>query len=293
MLPQQASNNKKFFLLAAISAAMSIIFSIMSAPFIRVLATTKSKIFWAVGTVFVATLFFLNRDLIAIYVGAIWMTLGLYSRLEKMGINWKKSGILSVLAGVMFGVISAFAITKWSLDHDLFKQMSEPLVLSLKQMLPNENFETKAVIMFMPGLLASALISAIAASLVFEAQIFQAFQIKRERLASGLKWLEFRLPDVFIWVTLFSLLFSVVKTPFEILQVIAINFSVISIVSFFFQGIAVFEFATRIFRIGRITKILLYLLIITWALPVVSIIGFADYWVDFRRHMRKRIKQAE
>lgn len=290
MLPQQASNNKKYFLLAAVSAAMSIIFSVMSAPFIRVLAATKSKIFWLVGIVFVSSLFFLKMNLVAIYVGAIWMTLGLYSELEKKGITWKKSGALSVLAGVAFGAISFLAITKWSVDHELFKQVIDPLMVSLKQVLPEENFETKAVMMFMPGLLASALISALAVSLVFEAQIFQAFQIKRERLASGLKWLEFRLPDMFIWVSLFSFLFSVVETPFHFLQVIAINLAVVSIISFFFQGISVFEFAMRIFRVGRITKLLLYLLIITWALPVITVLGFADYWVDFRRHMRKKAK---
>ena len=289
MLPQQASN-KKYFLLAAVSAAMSIVFSVMSAPFIRVLAATKSKIFWLVGIVFVSSLFFLKMNLVAIYVGAIWMTLGLYSELEKKGITWKKSGALSVFAGVAFGAISFLAITKWSVDHELFKQVIDPLMVSLKQVLPDENFETKAVMMFMPGLLASALISALAVSLVFEAQIFQAFQIKRERLASGLKWLEFRLPDMFIWVSLFSFLFSVVETPYEFLQVIAINLAVVSIVSFFFQGISVFEFAMRIFRVGRITKLLLYLLIITWALPVITVLGFADYWVDFRRHMRKKVK---
>ncbi|MES2802442.1 MAG: DUF2232 domain-containing protein [Bdellovibrionota bacterium] len=292
MLPQQASDNKKYFLLAAISAAMSIIFSVMSAPFIRVLAATKSKIFWVVGLVFVTSLFFLKMNLVAIYVGAVWMTLGLYSELEKKGITWKKSGILSVLAGVLFGVIAFLSITKWSVDHELYKQVIDPLMVSLKQVLPNENFETKAVMMFMPGLLASALISSLAVSLVFEAQIFKAFHIKRERLASGLKWLEFRLPDMFIWSSLFAFLFSVVETPFQFLQVIAINFAVISIVSFFFQGISVVEFAARIFRLGRVTKLLLYLLIITWALPVVTVLGFADYWVDFRRHMRKKIKVA-
>ena len=290
MMSNQASDNKKYFLLAAVSAVMSIVFSVMSAPFIRVLASTKSKIFWLVGLVFVSSLFFLKMNLVAIYVGAVWMTLGLYSELEKKGITWKKSGALSVLSGVMFGVIAFLSITKWSVDHELYSQVVDPLMVSLKQLLPEENFETKAVMMFMPGLLASALISSLAVSLVFEAQIFKAFHIKRERLASGLKWLEFRLPDMFIWSSLFAFLFSVIETPFQFLQVIAINFAVISIVSFFFQGIAVFEFATRIFRFGRISKLLLYLLIITWALPVITVLGFADYWVDFRRHMRKKAK---
>ncbi|MFN3454692.1 MAG: DUF2232 domain-containing protein, partial [Pseudobdellovibrio sp.] len=233
--------------------------------------------------------------LIAIYVGAIWMTLGLYSELEKRGIDWKRSGMLSVISGILFGVGSYLAVTKLSLSPDLAHQIVEPLMLSLKQIVPDQKFETQAIMMFMPGVLGSALVSSIAASFVFESQIFQVFNLKREKLASGLKWLEFRLPDMFIWLSLFAFLFSMVDTSirlFEIniVQVIAINISIISVVAYFFQGISVIEFATRIFRVGRISKFMLYFLLITWALPLVTLLGLADYWVDFRRLLRKRIK---
>lgn len=289
MTPNKPSDNQKILLLAAVSAVMSVVFNIMSAPFIRVLAATKSKVFWLVGIVFIPALFFLQMNLVAIYAGAIWMTLGLYSELEKKGISWKKSSALSVFAGALFGVLSYLALARWSHDPTLANEITEPLTTSLKQVLPDENFETKAVIIYMPGLLAAALISALAVSLAFEAPIFHAFKLKREKLASGLRWLEFRLPDLFIWTSLFSFLFSIVETT-KYLQIVAINFSVAAIVAFFFQGLSVFEFATRMYQVGRLSKLLLYALIIFWALPFVAIIGIADYWVDFRRRMRKRIK---
>lgn len=296
MIPTtKSSETKKLYALAAISALMSIFFSFMGAPFVRVLVTKKSKIFWFVGVVFIAALFFFKMHLIAIYVGAIWMTLGLYSELEKRGIDWKRSGMLSVISGILFGVGSYLAVTKLSLSQDLAHQIVEPLMLSLKQIVPDQKFETQAIMMYMPGVLGSALVSSIAASFVFESQIFQVFNLKREKLASGLKWLEFRLPDMFIWLSLFAFLFSMVDTSIRlfdinIVQVIAINISIISVVAYFFQGISVIEFATRIFRVGRISKFMLYFLLITWALPLVTLLGLADYWVDFRRLLRKRIK---
>ena len=60
-----------------------------------------------------------------------------------------------------------------------------------------------------------------------------------------------------------AFLFSMVDTSIRlfdinIVQVIAINISIISVVAYFFQGISVIEFATRIFRVGRISKFMLY-----------------------------------
>ena len=290
MLKQDNSENKKLLMIAILSAAISFIFSFMGAPFLRLLALKKAILFWFVGFVFIVTLFFLKIDLIAIYVGAIWMTLALYSRFENQGLSWKKSGVLSVFSGLCFGVIGFLFITKGSQDHQLVKEITEPIVLSFKQFLPNENIEARSVLMIMPSVLASALLSAIAAGLAFESQLFQVFNIKREKTASGLRWLEFRLPDLFIWISLFSFLLSIIETPYKWIQVLAMNISIFSVVAYFFQGITIVEFATRLYRVGRFSKFFLYLLIISWALPFVSLIGITDYWIDFRRIMRKAIK---
>lgn len=290
MLTQNNSENKKLLLMAALSAAVSFVFSFLGAPFLRVLALRKAKLFWIVGVVFIATLFFLKIDLIAIYVGAIWMTLGLYSRFENQGLSWKKSGALSLLSGLCFGVLGFFSITKGSIDHQLIKEMTEPIMLTFKQYLPEENIEARSVLMIMPGVLASTLLSAIAMGLAFESQMFQAFNLKREKLASSLRWLEFRLPDLFIWISLFSFLLSIIETPYAWVQVVAINISLFSVVAYFFQGITVIEFATRLYRVGRFSKFFLYLLVIGSILPAVSLVGIIDYWADFRRLMRKTIK---
>lgn len=284
-------NNKKLILIALLSAVTSFFFSFMSAPFIRLFAQTKAVAFWIVGVVLVAGLFVSKFDLVAIYVGAIWMTLGLYSRFELQGLNWKKSGILSVISGLCFAIIGFLFVTKGSVDHQLVKEMTEPIVSSFKQFMPEEKgLETKAILFVMPGILAATLLSALAVGLVFESQMFQAFNLKREKLASSLRWLEFRLPDQFIWISLFAFLFSIIDTPYAMIQTLAINISVFSLVAYFFQGIALVEYATRLYRFGRFSKVLLYMLIFTSVLPLVSFVGIIDYWVDFRRIMRKNIK---
>lgn len=289
-LLKTATHNKKYLALAVITTAMSVLFSLMSAPFLRVLASTKAKLFWLFGLVLVSALFVFQFQIVAVYVGAIWMTLGLYSQLEQLGMGWKKTSFLSILAGVLYSVVSVYAITIHSAESQIIKHMTEPILQTLKQVLPEEKFEAQAILVFLPGLMAASLISTLATAFVFESRVSGLFNIRREKVASGLKWLEFRLPDSFMWVTLFSLLFSIVETPIKLVQVASINLAIISVVAYFFQGLATVEFAMRFYRFGRITKLLIYFLILTWALPFVAAVGFADYWIDVRTRLRTQLK---
>jgi len=149
----------------------------------------------------------------------------------------------------------------------------------------------------MPGALISALICSLAVGFVFESKIFQLFQFKREKIISGLKWLEFKLPDQFIWLALIGFLLSLLKIEIfmpviiaETIKTIAINISIVSVVAFFLQGIAVFEYLTRFYRVGVFNKGLIYVLIIVWLAPAIGLIGLIDYWADFRKMVRKSLK---
>lgn len=90
---QQNNSFNKTVSLAAVTTAALLMFSFFGAPFVRVLASTvRSSVFWCVGVLLVATLFVFNLSIASIYVGAVWMTLGFYSELEKRGLSWKKQG---------------------------------------------------------------------------------------------------------------------------------------------------------------------------------------------------------
>ncbi len=290
---QRSTEKNKFFVLALVSAVLSLFFSLMSVPFVRVLATTRAKLFWLTGSLIYCGLIYYKMNLLGIYIGAVWMTLGIYSQFETWGVNWKKSALLAILTGVLFGALNFVVITKVKIDHELVTQIVNPLMISFKALAPEQTLDVKAILMFWPGIFAATLMTSLAFSLVFETKIFQLFNIKREKLASGLRWLEYKLPDIFMWVTLFSLLLSVVETPIKLIQTLAINIVIVCGVAYFFQGLSILEFAFRIYRIGRFTKLSLYFLIVLWALPIMICIGFADFWLDFRRFMRRGIKLGD
>lgn len=292
------SQNKKIWTLAFATAIVSVLFSFMGAPFLRALsAKAKPILFWGVGATIVAILFLVQLTLGAVYVGAVWTTLGFYSELEKRGVSWKKTSLIAILSGALFGVLSYLFAVKSLLKIDLTEQLTAPILQTLKQINPDEQISMEQLIQYMPGALIATLLCSLAVGFIFESKIFQLFQFKREKTISSLKWLEFRLPDQFIWLSMFGFLFSLLKIDgflsvqiAEKIKIVAINISIFSVVAFFLQGIAVFEYVTRFYRVGTFNKSLTYVLIFVWLAPAIGFMGLIDFWADFRKMVRKSLK---
>ncbi len=289
-------NNKKVWALGIASVATSILFSFLGAPFLRAFSVSaRSSVFWFVGIVFVASLFILGTaenqlSQAAVYVGAIWMTLGTYAELEKRGISWKITGTLSLLAGIIFAWISYALVSKQASAPDTLIQIVEPIQQALHAAFPESKIDAQALIGFLPGMFVASLFGALALGFLLESRVAKMFQIQSEKVASGLRWLEFRLPDVFIWVSLFALLFAVIDVDQKLLKVVSINLLIFAAVAFFFQGLSVVEFTMRFLRFGAIGRLLTYVLILFQLAPFIVFVGLVDYWADFRRLMRKKAK---
>lgn len=292
------TQDKKIWTLALATAAVSVLFSFMGAPFLRAFsAKANPSLFWGVGAMIVAILFLIQLTLGAVYVGAVWTTLGTYNELEKRGVSWRKTSLIAVMLGALFAVISYVLLVQSSLKINLAEQMTAPILQTMNQISPDEKISIEQLMNYMPGALIAVLMSSLAVGFVFESKIFQLFQFKREKIISGLKWLEFKLPDPFIWLALVGFLFSLLKVEMfvsvmiaEKIKTIAINISIFCAVAFFLQGIAVFEYLTRFYRVGLFNKSLTYILIFVWLAPAVVLIGLIDYWGDFRKMVRKSLR---
>ena len=297
--------NKNIFVLALISALASVLFSFMGAPFMRALfVSTKSWVFWitggsVVGVMLLAGVTNYKIAETAVYVAAVWVTLGAYSELEKNGVNWLGASLISVSAGFLLSISGYFLILKNLTTSDLLSELVEPLRLALNET-PGE------LVKFLPGLLVASLTTSLALGFAFEAKILKIFKIQHERVASRLNGLEFRLPSGAIWIALFAALYTVLASPFRIavlnsmfseysdgqllLQVLCINLLIVLIAAFFFQGIAIIESIFRIYQVGRFTRTITYVLIALQLTPFVVFVGFVDYWADFRKLVSKKIK---
>lgn len=289
-------SSKSLIGLAVVSAITSVLFSFAGAPFLRALfISTRSRVFWTTATLLVGALFLWGTknykvSETAVYVGAIWMTLGIYSELEKRGINWKKGSLISVAAGFLFTLAGYFLVLRNLTTENVLTQMVEPLKTAITKAFPEANTEGLLLEGIIPGIISAGLFASLAFSWAFEASAIRMFGLKAERVASRIRWLDFRMPDISIWATLTCLLvFSVVQN--EIAKMTAVNILIVALIAFLFQGFTVVEFVMRYYRFGLFSRTLIYLLIILQLGPVLVLLGFADYWADFRKLIRKKQKQ--
>lgn len=278
-------------LLTLTSVVVSVLFSVLSAPFLRALSVSaKPKVFWTAGFLLVGTLLVTGMTLPSVYIGAIWMTLGIYSGLEKRGVNWKQAGLVSLTSGVVFAAVLITVLSRFLAEQNLISDLLLPLQTAMNKAFPEDPIDASVLASYLPGIFAATLFMALALGFILESKINRIFNIQRTRVASALKWLEFRLPDAFVWVTLFAGFFSLVSFDQALVQKVSLNIVIVSMVAFFFQGLVIVEFLTRALRVGPISKTLLYVFIFLQAAPALILLGFIDYWVDFRARVRKKIK---
>lgn len=278
-------------MLTLTSVAVSVLFSFLGAPFLRALSVTaKPKVFWTAGIMLSAILMALGLTLASVYIGATWVTLGLYSELEKRGIDWRKAGLASLFAGVVFATLLYGVTTKYLDQQVIWSELLMPLQETMNKAFPENPMDVASLKAYVPGIFLAMLFSSLALGFMLESKVTRLFNIRQTRVASGLKWLEFRLPDLFIWTSLFAAFFSLVPVGISSLEKISLNIVIVSVVAYFFQGLAITEFLTRTFRFGPFSKMVLYILIVLQLAPAVVLIGLTDYWVDFRKRLRKKIK---
>jgi hypothetical protein len=293
-----AQKKRNVFWLAITSVIASVFFSFLSPPLLRTLSVTvKGRVFWLIGTLLVSLLFLIGTNHYdvsgtAVYVGATWMTLGAYNELEKRGVSWRVAGLVALTTGLLFALAGYFLVMKNQSSEDILQKIVEPLKNATLELYPNLDVEKFKFENFILGMLGGFLSSAILISLIFESKIAHLFKLKRERIVTGLRWLEFRLPDAAIWIVLVSV-FVLVQNWINIewLAIVAINLLLVFVAPLFFQGVAVVEFMLRISRTGPMLRSITYLLMILQLSPFVVMLGLVDYWADFRRRYRIRAKQ--
>jgi hypothetical protein len=92
---------------------------------------------------------------------------------------------------------------------------------------------------------------------------------------------------MFIWIGMFSFLFSFIYLKNETLSVVSNNIFYSMAGLYFFHGLAVLEVLLIVFRAGFFTRLLAYILLVGQLFFILSIVGYLDYWIDFRSRFRK------
>lgn len=281
---------QKFITISLLSVLLTMLTVVCGSPLLRVLRKTYGSIaFWILGAVLTFGFWLANIQPLALFIGSVWMTLGSYNEFEQRGIGWWSSGVLSLTSGALtafVGVFGAFKVNGIVSTAEI-QSLLVGFIGEIQKLNPTVKFDAQALIQQIPSAIVIMLIVSLGVGLIFERRVFSWLNLPREKIASQLKLLEYRVPDSFIWLAMTAFLLTMVSFGGKAIAILAVNILNVSIVLYFFQGLAVLEVFLNSTKAGSFTRVLTYIMMIGQFPLVLSIIGLIDYWVEFRDRIRR------
>lgn len=248
--------------------------------------------YWLAGLVVGAMFWGLQMQPLALLTMAVWIVVGIYGELELRG---KASFWVAGLSVVLGSAVFIFGMLAWtkSLGIDLEQLTGMGIENLLSQLNAGKGsaglvqIDPKTVLALAPSAIVLLMLTSLAFALMLDRRSGLMLGLKFERVAGQLRLLEFKLPDAFIWVTMFSFLFSFLKLQPTWIGIVGTNVFNIMMGVYFFQGLAVLEVSFLVFRAGNFTKFLVYFFVVGQLFLLLSAVGVIDYWIDFRARLRR------
>ncbi len=279
---------QKYLTITAISVLLTMLTVVMGAPLMRLLRKAYgSKAYWMGGLIVTGVLWFVKAEPLAMFVGSVWMTLGVYDELEQKGLGWWVSGLTSILAGASTGALTAYGIfVKNGIQTFVEVQKAvDEFARRIESVNPKVKVDTETLLQQIPSAVIIILILALGLGLIFERRVFIWLKMPRVKIASQLKLLEYRVPDYMIWIAMTAFLLTMVSFGVKAIVIVSLNIVNVMVVLYFFQGLAVMEVFLNSMRAGFLTRVLAYTILVGQLFLLLSIVGLIDYWLDFRRRM--------
>lgn len=293
---KKTATAQKFITISSLSILLSMMTVVLGAPLLRVLRKAYGPLaFWILGLLVTGAAWLLNAQPLALFLGSVWMTLGAYMEMEQRGLGWWISGLLSVAAGSLatgLGLFGAFKKNGINTYAEV-QGLAEKFAQQVQTMNPTVKLDPAILVQQVPSAVVIVLIVTLGVGLIFERRVFSWLNLPREKIASQLKLLEYRVPDYVIWVAMTAFLLTMVSFGGKATAILAVNIVNVCIVLYFFQGLAVLEVFLNSIRAGVFTRVLTYIILVGQMLLILSVVGLIDYWVDFRGRIRRMNKPAE
>ena len=253
--------------------------------------------FWSGHLVASAILVATGLPMYGAVVFALAVMVGTYDELEQHGSSVFTSGTVAVLAAVGS---SAVGVGLWLFETkahlvDALRSQVVPVVESLKAMNTNVVVDVSTVLQQLPSGIVIALTIALAIALVGENRLrrlfgFQENLYQKDRLLTGpvTQLVAFRAPDATVWLVVVAIFGAFFRHGNTVAEAVSINVINVLLVVYFFQGLAIASHAFRVFKISPFWQSIWYVLLILQLFLMVSVIGFADYWLDFRERLARK-----
>lgn len=199
-----------------------------------------------------------------------------------------------------WAVISAFSVGgfvqavshnfSWQSFFETMGKQVQDFVSQIKTINPKLEVESIEILQQVPSVLIILLIFAFALSLILQDRFsFFLGDFLSEKQEDSQKVLnQFKVPDILVWVLLISFLLSFKNFDIKWLEILALNVLNVLAAIFFWQGLAIVASLFAIRKTGPFWRFLAYFFLVTQFFLGLALLGFVDFWLDFRDKLRPR-----
>lgn len=209
----------------------------------------------------------------------------------EMGATLAKAGFmaLSLTSGLSIVGLSIWAKYKKIVIADFVKTQVESFLAAMPQIQGAAfNVDVDSLVLQLP----SAIVILMAISLWFGALFGKKFSVPNNKSAfAKIVLRDFSIPDGFVWLFIFALAGTFLNQEGSPLQSLSVNFFNFLLFTYFLRGLAVVATYFYTAKVGAFWQGVLYLLLISQLFLLVSIIGLADVWMNFRNKLYKKTTQ--
>lgn len=277
-------------------SCLTILTPFLGAPFLRVLQNVYGSLaYWGMGLLATAAVGGLFSATLALLVVSVWTCIGLFGEFEKRGRGTFGAGMLAIAAATLMSWLIPSTLenlTGIAIGPGVEESL-QALVTQIennpeqKAWMETFGFRSEVLLGQVPSMLALVFLICLAFALMLAQRIAILFRVPFERIAGTGRLLEFRIPDGVSVLLILSFLFSFLQTGLPMLNTIALNLLQFLIGLYFFQGLAVLESAFLLLRIDPLLKLIVYIFIVAQLFFLLSLVGLADFWLDFRKRLRQ------
>lgn len=294
----------KLWALLVSASLLTLLTPFLGAPFLRLIRNVYGAfLYWMLGILVVGFLALSAAGTLALLVSSVWLVIGLFCEFEVRGRGRFWAAMFAILVGTLLSWQGPEVLRHFT-GINIGQSVQESLHVLVQRI--ENNPEQKAWLeslgltepMLMgqvPSMLALVFLMCLAFSMILATRVASLFRLRYERIVGTGRLLDFKVPEPLILVLIFSFLLSFLKLDQPLVNIISLNILQFMVGLYFFQGLAVLETGFLIFRIDPMIKLIVYILIVAQLFFLLSLIGLADFWLDFRTRLRdwklKRNKQ--
>ena len=290
MTQTPAFNFRHWIGLTAATGVASVLFLVLAGiPLMALRRLCGRAGYWAGALLVVSTLALTGLAPAAVIVTVLSFVIALYAELRLAHFAPSRAGVVALLSA---SAAVAIGFGSWlkAFGREPLDRLKAIVFEYGKQILaanPNIKLDLELVWSQMPAVLVICLASGLALGLIFESRLVNRLNRKIHDDES-LRLYEFRNSDIFIWVSILATGGAFLDLQQPVFQIVALNVFYILVFLYFLQGLAVIATFFAVARVSVFWQWLWYFVLIVQLLPLVSLLGFADYWVNFREKILRR-----